>query len=262
MISFGELRKKSLEWKVELSDVEHVYALDWLVRGIFRRPLLKSSLALNGESALALAYFVQAPRVRDVDLIRTGELDSAMLEQEFIQATNETAQASGLKFRLVSFQDTEARVEFTGPLGRRSAAQPLIVVRIVPRTTRIEPSVTPLVHPFNEPLDAEVRAVALAELAAERIVGYAQKPRARDVYDLWLLLTLGLGQLNAELVRSLAGQIADAKRVRLTPTLDPTYAPLLERSWDKGLGKIAGHPSFAQAQTDIETALRQLGIAA
>lgn len=262
MISFGELRKKSLEWKVELSDVERIYALDWLVRGIFLRPALESRLALNGETALALAYFVQAPRVRDVDLIRASSPEGATLEQELTAAAEESATASGLSYRLTSFQETEARFEFTGPLGRRSAAQPLIVVRVVPRVPRIEPSVMPLVHPFSEPLEARVRAVAPEELAAEGIVGYGQRPRAREVYNLWLLLTLGMPQLDAELTQKLAAQIADARHVALADALAPAYAPLLERAWDKSLAKIAGHPSFAQAQADIHSALKQLELAA
>jgi len=262
MISFGELRKKSLEWKVELSDVEHIYALDWLVSGIFLRPALAPSLALNGESALALAYFPAAPRVKDVDLIRTAELDPAVLEQELTAATEQTAQASGLQFRLVSFQDTQARIEFTGPLGRRSAAQPLIVVRVSARQPRLEPTVTPLVHPFREPLDVPVRAVALEEMAAERIVGYAQKPRGRDVFDLWLILTLGASRLDAPAMRTLAQHLGETRHVRLSPTLDPAYAPLLARSWDKSLAHVSNVPSFAQAQSDIEIALRELGIAA
>ena len=42
-------------------------------------------------------------------------------------AAERAARASGLQFRVHTVQSSEARVEFTGPLGRRSAAQPLII---------------------------------------------------------------------------------------------------------------------------------------
>ena len=38
MISFGEIRKKSVEWHTELTTVEKIYARDWLLKGIFDRP--------------------------------------------------------------------------------------------------------------------------------------------------------------------------------------------------------------------------------
>ena len=51
-------------------------------------------------------------------------------------------------------------------MGRRSAAQPRITILLVATPPRIEPEIRPLVHPFSDPLRANVRAVALAELTA------------------------------------------------------------------------------------------------
>ena len=93
MISFGELRKKSAEWQMEISTVEKIYARDGLLKGIFDRPALRERLTLRGASALASAYFAPGaesawnyPRVEDVDLTRDAALDDETLARELEQA--------------------------------------------------------------------------------------------------------------------------------------------------------------------------------
>lgn len=256
MISFGELRRKSVEWQTDLDTVEKIYARDWLLKGVFDRPALRGHLALRGPSALASAYFPEYMRVKDIDLTRARPLDDATLERELQAASTDAAQASGLQFRLNRFKPSEVRFEFTGPLGRRSAAQPLIVARIFAVPPLVEPMTRPLIHPFGDTLDAAVRAVALSELAAERIVMFAQKPRARDLYDLWFILSRTSADSVITNCRELARTIAAARRVTLRPTLDPNHAPLLERTWDRALQEIRNRPSFGQAQADISRHLQ------
>ncbi len=258
MISFGELRKKSVAWQMEISAVEKIYARDWLLKGMFDRDELRNALSLRGASALASAYFSDYPRVEDVDFARGVSLDDETLEREIENAVSDAARASSLQFRVNTFQSSEARIEFTGPLGRRSAAQPLIVTRFVSTPPRIEPSPRALLHPFNDACDAIVRAVSLDELAAERIVLYSRNPRARDVFDLWFILTRGEKELEIEKARALAQMIAIEKRVTLRAELDAKYAPLLERAWDKALQEIRARPSFAEARAEIEARLATL----
>src|SRR2546423_1869784 len=119
MIGFGELRKKSVEWQIEISDVEKIYALDWLLKGLFDRAPLRDPLPLRGASALASAYFPAYPRLQDIDFGRDAGLETETLESEIGAAVTDAARASGLQFKFSSFKPTEARVEFTGPLGRR-----------------------------------------------------------------------------------------------------------------------------------------------
>lgn len=255
MITFGELRKKSVEWQMELSAVERVYALDWLLKGVFDRPALFGALALTGAAALSKAHLPGYPPVEDLDFVVADNLDTAMLETELTQAAQDAARATGLQFRLHSIQPTEARVEFTGPLGRRSAAQPLIPLRFVKRARRLEPVARPLIHPFGDECAATVRAVALEELAAERIVLWSRTPRARDVYDLWVILTRGQDALDMAQTHALVDSMAREKRVVLRTDLDPAYAPLLERAWENALKGIRGHPAFAAARAEIEAQL-------
>ena len=255
MIGFGELRKKSAAWAMDLSKVEKIYALDWLLKGVYDHAALGNALTLRGTSALANAYFRDYPRVEDADFARAPNLDDAQMERELETAMAEAARASGLQFRPHSFQPTEARFEFTGPLGRRSAAQPLLVARFVRVPLRLEATTRALLHLFADPCDAAVRAVALEELTAESMVLFSQKPRVRDVFDLWFILTHGANALDAAQTRALAQHIADEKGVVLRSRLDETYAPLLERAWENALKDIRPHPLFAQARVEIEAYL-------
>lgn len=256
MIGFGELRKKSVTWQTDLSAVEKVYALDWLLKGIVDRAALRENLTLRGASALAHAYFVEYPRVPDLEMGRAPDLPDAVVEQEIGAALEQAARASGLRFKLHSFHTTEARVEFTGPLGRRSAAQPLLVARFVSSPARVEPEWRSVLHPFDEEYAAQAQSIALTELAAERIVLYAQKPRARDVFDLWFILTRGAAALDRDQTRALAQRIADEKRVVLHPNLDDTYAPFLDRAWENALKSIRPHPTWTRARAEIDAYLK------
>src|ERR687883_1731 len=132
MIGFGELRRLSLEWHTDIAAVERVYALDWLLKGIFDRALLRESLALRGASALNKVYFADYPPVQDLDFARGNGLDDSRLQKELEEAAQDATRASGLTFTLHSISGTEARFEYTGPLGRRSAAQPRLPLRLGP----------------------------------------------------------------------------------------------------------------------------------
>lgn len=265
MIGFGELRKKSLEWRTEISTVERYYALDWVLKGIYDRSGLGGHLTLRGASALSKAYFPPSgagvmgyPQVEDIDFGVSDGLEPDLLERELLGSVQDAARQSGLQFRLHAFQATEARIEFTGPLGRRSAAQPLIPLRFANTPTRIEPVSLPLLHPFGDECKVIVRAVALEELAAERLVMWSQKPRARDVFDVWFILTHAGDHLDAARTHELAQGIAREKGVLLRAELDASYAPFLERAWNNALKGIPAHPAFETARQDIEMGVNQL----
>ena len=253
MISFGELRKKSVAWQMELGTVEKIYALYQFLRGIAERPALRDTLTLRGTSALALVYFENYPRVEDVEFARAADTENGTADYEISAALSDAARASGLQFKLHDFQPTQARIEFTGPLGRRSAAQPFLVARFMASAPRVDPQTHALRYPFSDAYAAELRAVALEELAAERVVLFAQKPRARDVFDLWFILKYGANALDAAQTRTLAQKIAEEKRLVLRNRLDEAYAPLLERAWENALREIRAHPPFSHAIAEIES---------
>lgn len=258
MIGFGELRRISLEWQTDLNVVERSYALDWLLNGIFNLAELSSQLALTGSSALSKAYWLEYPTAQAADVVSREAVNAASLEPLLTRAAQGGSDVSGVKFRLHSVSGNEARFEFAGPLGRRSAAQPLLPLRVYPASPRIEPIERQLIHPFSDQCLATVRAVSLDELAAERLVLFSQKPRARDVYDLWFILTRAGAELDAARTQELARQIAREKRVTLRTELDPLYAPLLERAWDNALKDLRPRINFNETRTRIQDRILEI----
>ena len=257
MIGFGELRRLSVEWHADIAAVERAYCIGRLIKGIFDRADLSRALVLRGGAALRYAHSPQYPEIEEPEFLAIAPPDQATLRA----ALESAAQSSGLKFSLTDFACTSAKVEFTGPLGRRSAAQPHIALSFIPGKTRLGPARVPLIHRFSDACTAMVSAVALEELAAERIAQLAQTPRARDVFDLWFVLTHARELIDAARLKELARDLARAKNSALPrhgAPFDPTHRAGLERSWDNALRRVPGHPTFAQIEKDLTHELENI----
>jgi len=246
MIGFGELRKLSVQWRVDITDVERAHAIDWLLKGLFDHALLGASLVLRASAALRYAHFIDYPFIAEPEFLTAQAIDAATLTS----VANAAASASGLKFSLVERERGSAKIEYTGPLGRRSAAQPRITLAFIVGQTRIEPARAALLHRFSDDCAANVMAVALEEFAAERWAMLGASPRARDVFDLWFVLTHARERNDRDTTRRL---LADIARTKNLPRLDqatrfePTYRPILARAWVRARLE----PSFAQVEQDL-----------
>lgn len=261
MIGFGELRKLSVQWQVDLAAVEAAYATDWLVKGIYDHPVLSPALVLTGSAALRYAYSAAYPETAAPEFRRVLELDEDALRAALREAARTAGQASGLQFMLSDVERGAAKVEYVGPLGRRSAAQPKILLAIISGTTHLAPLRQPLVHPFGDACRATVSAIALEEFIAERAARLRASPRAHDVYDLWYAWQLGHDRIDLAATRALIRQIAQARNTPLPAAaglFSSAHRDILARTWDTALRSIRTHPAFDQVETDLTGALRVL----
>ncbi|MCL4395232.1 MAG: nucleotidyl transferase AbiEii/AbiGii toxin family protein [Chloroflexi bacterium] len=253
MIGFGELRRLSAQWHVDIGTVERAYVIDWLLKGMFDVPRLSESIVLRGASALRYAYCRDYASVEEPEFL----VPAALGDDERCAALAEaldTAKASGVQYGLVDCQHGTAKVEYVGPLGRRSAAQPRIFLSFITGGTRLAPVQRPLMHPFGDACAATVSATALEEVAAERMAALAAGPRARDLFDLWFVLSRPYFEIDRARVRELAEAITQSKNVQLPPDgtlVDPQHRPALERAWDNALRRIAGHPALEQVEREL-----------
>ena len=257
MIGFGELRRLSVQWRVDLAAVERAYAMDWLLKGIFDHAALSRALVLRGGSALRYALCADYPIAEDPEFLVAEPLDDAAARDALTDALRAAA-ASGLRFLLTDLARGSAKVEYTGPLGRRSAAQPRLALAFVVGRTRLEPVRAPLIHPFSDACAATVASISLDEFVAERIASLAQTPRVRDVFDLWFALTHAAGRIDPARAAALAREIAPVEGTAL-PRMDALFRPAaraaLERAWDKALRRAPDHPPFAQVERALTDAL-------
>lgn len=252
MIGFSELRKRSAEWQVDIAVVERVYVMDWMIKGIFDHPDLSRALVLRGGAALRYAHCADYPIAPDPEFFALESLGENL--QDIVKdALRASADSSGMNFALADFERTGGKVEYTGPLGRRSAAQPRVSLSILPGRIRLAPARTPLIHPFDDDCMAIVSAVALDEIAAEGIATLAQKPRARDVFDVWFVLTHATAQLKTDRVREVLRDIAI---VRADSPFDPAHRAPLARAWEGAMRGVRGRPSFDQVEKDLTETLK------
>ncbi len=257
VIGFGELRRLSIQWHADIAAVERAYCIDWVLKGIFDQADLARTLVLRGSAALRYAYCPNYPVIEEPEFLATAPLDEVALRD----ALEFAAKTSGLKFALTDFTRTGAKVEYTGPLGRRSAAQPRLVLSLILGETRLRPARVPLIHPFSDACAAGVSAVALEEFAAERIAQLAQTPRARDVFDLWSVLTHARGRMESARLTELARAIAQTKNSALPRAGAPfhsTHRAGLERSWENALRRVPNHPPFAQLEKELINELENI----
>ena len=249
MIGFGELRRLSVRWHVDIAAVERAYCIDWLIKGMFDQADLAQILTLRGSAALRYAYFLDYPVIEEPEFLAT------MLPGDALHgAVESAAKTSGLLFSLIDLTRTSAKVEYTGPLGRRSAAQPHIVVSFILGETRRKPVRMPLIHRFSDACATTVSALTLEEFAGERIAQLAQLSRPRDVFDLWFALTHAHGQIESTLVTELARKIAQTKNIslpRADALFDPARRARLEHSWDSALRRVPDHLAFAEIEKDL-----------
>ena len=259
MISFGELRKRSVEWHLDIAAVERAYATDWLLKGIYDQPSLAPALVLRGSSALRYAYSPDYPLAESPEFLLT---QPELVTSDVLTLALQTAQAaSGSKFALHSFERGMAKFEYTGPLGRRSAAQPHITFAFIPGQPRLDPARRPLLHPFSDTCAATVTALALAEWVAERMAMLGQKPRARDVFDLWFAVTHLRDQIDWTGVRALMQAIAQAKHIALPQSdapFDPGHREFLHLTWDKAVHNVPNHPTFQEIEIDLSKIMQSI----
>ncbi len=246
MIGFGELRRLSTQWHTDLANVERAYAITCLLRAIFAHEILARDLVLRASAALRYAYCADYPSIVEPEFLMLELRDVSSELDEALRVS------SGASFKLATFERGAARIEFVGPLGRRSAAQPRITLTLLAGQTRLPPTRATLLSPFSDNTNTTVVAMALEELIAERVALFATSPRARDVFDVWFVLR----HTNSDRapIILLAQQIATEKQIAV-PTRNSFKRELLARVWDQALREIPARPAFEQVIQDFEREL-------
>jgi predicted nucleotidyltransferase component of viral defense system len=263
MITFGEMRRLSREWQMDVGTVENIYATNWVLKGMFDHPFLSRHLILRGSSALRHAYSAEYPDSASPEFLSIMALGDTPVRAAMAVALHDAADASGLRLSIASFEHGTGKIEYTGPLGRRSAAQPRIVMTIVTGQHYLEPVRRPLVHPYGDKCTTTVSAIALEEFVAERLAVLAHNPRARDVFDLWFVLEHISENLDIAKTCAIAQEIMLAKN--LTPPapeapFNPAHRQVLERTWENALRTTRAHPPFDQVEKNLSHVLQALAL--
>ncbi len=262
-IGFGELHKHSLEWHLDIAEVERAYAGDWLLKALFEQAELGARLVLRGSAALRYAYSPNYSPAEPPEFLLTQPQEPEALRQQLTAAVQSAGTGpGGVKYSLAGIERGSVKVEYTGPLGRRSAAQPRIILSLIPGTPRLAPTRVALVHPFGDFIPASVVALAREELVGERLAALGSGPRARDVYDLWFAFTRWGNDMDLAAAVTLAREIAAGKGLPLktgAAVFDPAHRVVLQRTWDSALRTFPRHPSLEEVEQDLAKMIETLG---
>jgi predicted nucleotidyltransferase component of viral defense system len=266
--------------------VERDYAQSYVLLGIASYPLLQGTLVFKGGTALKKIYFENYRFSEDLDFASVGTPTGAALEQAILAAVG-IAQAAARIFAPITMTVERYEERDPHPGGQEAFVvrvqfpwqrQPVVPIKIEvthDEVVLLPTPAMPVLHAYDEPLQAAVRTYCLEEVCAEKLRSTRQtqakltarawaRPRARDFYDLWHLLRLDAGRLDwTHVTRVLARKCAHRQVAILSVTdvFDPQLLQEVRSSWIRTLGPfVPDLPDvdlvLAETRTRLEDVLK------
>ena len=272
MISGTELRRLAGAWNADFTVVERDYVLSWVLAGLYRRPMLAERLVFKGGTALRKCYFPDYRFSADLDFTLRASLPPQELRSEIEAACRNIAEETGLYLAPVDFrvlrdvpgeEAYQGRIEYIGPLGRLGGSQPRVRLDLtIYETLVLPPEHRPVHHPYSDAdtLNLTVPVYALEEMLAEKLRAMLRRARARDLYDVWQLLTRYAGALDFERARHVLAEKARFKGFTFHSVADfltPENREAWVRSWEASLRRqVFALVEYEQAVAEVERVLK------
>jgi len=272
MISGSEIRRLAGAWNVDFTVVERDYVLSWVLAGLYRQPGLAELLVFKGGTALRKCYFPGYRFSADLDFtLRSSPLPDA-LRAEIEMACRALTEETGLQLVPADFRTLrdvpgeeahQARISYTGPLGRLGGQQPRIKLDLtIYETLVLSPECRSVYHSYSDAdsLNLAVPVYALDEMLAEKLRAMLRRARARDLYDVWQLFTRYADALDFVRVRRVLVEKARYKGFPFRGVADfltPENREVWASSWEASLHRQT--PILApydQVVVEVEGALK------
>jgi len=266
--------------------IEKDYALSYVLAGMSTHEQLSQILLLKGGTALKKLYFGEYRFSEDLDFTDAGSGRKGPLDEPMKQAVSA---AGTLLLTHGPFDWTVERYEEREPHPRGQEAfvirlrfpwhrEALCRIKVEVTTDEpvvLEPQRRHLIHGYEEDLECTVACYALEEIIAEKLRTLLQthrklatrgwnRPRARDYYDLWRIVTEYEGTLKRSVVPDLLDRKASSRGVSWQ-SIDDFFTPELvaeaTRTWDSSLSPfVANLPPFdtvvGELRIKLESTLR------
>lgn len=277
----ADLARVAASLKIPVEVVEKDYVLSYLLAGLADVPEL-SGLRFKGGTALKKIHFGPSYRFsEDLEFSAVNTPQGAMIEPligQAVRAAQARLEARG-RFRLEFDRPPERGPHPAGQDAFRVRAafpwQTAPMVRVKVEVTHDEPvmlptKLLPLQHGYEELAeempDVRVHSYALDEIVAEKLRALRQthqrleargwnRPRARDYYDLWRILSERQGDIDQVAIRNVLPAKMAHRGVGYQ-SLDDFFTLQLtqeaRRHWKSNLG------TFVSTLPDVETVLTEL----
>ena len=271
MIPAGELRRLAGTWGADVTVVERDYVLSWALVALYGRPVLRELLVFKGGTALRKCYFPDYRFSADLDFTLRTSLLPEDLRREIELACRSITEETGLELVPAYFRTLrdvpgeeayQARIAYTGPLGRLGGDQPRIRLDLtIYETLVLPPEHRPIHHPYSDAdaLDLAVPVYALEEMLAEKLRAMLRRARARDLYDVWQLLTRYAEAVDWRLAKQVLAEKAHYKGFAFNSPADfltPRNREAWVRSWEPSLRQqVRSLAKYDQVIAEVEQAL-------
>lgn len=243
--------------------IEKDYAISYVLLAIARTRILQTAFILKGGTTLKKLYFGDYRFSEDLDVSAPEAPTGPELETALHEVVSETARllAAHGPFDVGLERYTEHSPHPTGQeafiIRVRFPWHPSPLCRVKLEVTHDEPVLLPpeerpILHAFEETIEGTVQCYRLEEVVAEKLRALLQtqqrlhargwtRPRARDYYDLWRVLS----RYGEELKRSILPELVAAKclhRGISYDSLDSFFSEDLvaeaRRHWQASLGSF------------------------
>jgi predicted nucleotidyltransferase component of viral defense system len=271
MIAAAEVRRLAGAWHADLTVVERDYVLSWVLAGLYRQAALAETLVFKGGTALRKCYFPDYRFSADLDFTLRISLSPQELYSRIGIACRDITEETGISLMPVDFRTLrdvpgeeahQGRIEYTGPLGRLGTHQPRIKLDLTVYERLVLPHENrPAHHPYSDAdgLDLTVPVYALDEMLAEKLRAMLRRARARDLYDVWQLLTRHADALDFEQSRQVLAEKARYKEFvfnDVTDFLTPENREAWAKSWEASLRRqVSMVAEYEQVVAEVEHAL-------
>jgi predicted nucleotidyltransferase component of viral defense system len=264
-------QRLGLPWEV----LERDYLLSWVLAGLAQVESLRDTLVFKGGTALRKCYFGDFRFSEDLDFsgsegVPTGEaMERAIRDACRAAATllDEHAPVE-LSCERYTERDPHPAGQEAFTIRARLPWQRQPQTRVMIETTVDEPILKPaprrpLIHPYGEPIEADVRVYALEEIVAEKLRAILQqaktietrgwsRSRARDYYDLWRVLSAYKDRIDLADFHGVLSKKCAVRNVAFTGPEDFFPRAILgsiENTWEQWLGPLV--PALPPFQTVI-----------
>jgi hypothetical protein len=262
--------------------VEKDYAIGHVLAAIYRHPLLRDRLVFKGGTALRKAHFADYRFSEDLDFSALpGRDEFEPLIRDVAEGAERTLLEQGSFSVSVSRYPTrdphpggqEAfRLHVRFPWQSRALCSLKLEIT-TDEPVLVEPLRLPLSHGYDEKLECTLCCNALDEVVAEKLRALLQtrarlsergwaRPRSRDYYDLWQLLSARQGVVSIEDAARLLPAKCVVRDVGFAAPQDFFDNSVLQRArldWRESLGRmVIDLPDFDDCLRDLRVPVEML----
>lgn len=279
----NKLQRVVTDTSSQLSIVEKDYALSYVLAGISSIGELAPSLIFKGGTALKKYYFGDYRFSEDLDFSTINAPTGDELERLLkVASDNALKQLSAegpftLQLRRRPEIERHPRGQEAFELYVKYPWHPSPLCKLKVEITHDEPVLAPpvsrqIIHGYGESLSAMLDCYALEEIVSEKMRSLLQthqrlmqrgwnRPRTRDYYDLWSILTTYRDELDNNLIRELLPEKCKVREVSYH-SIDDFFTPELlsevDRHWESNLSTyVRGLPESSVILPELKSMMEQ-----